>query len=243
MFFGGKKKDGAAASDQKPGPANGKLDIQPLGAQPSQPAQPASADQSAPPQIDPAMLAKIAEVRAKLHETFGKVTLALLSTPRYRNLAISDLAQLVLDPLMRDRIAIATAAKDGAPIEGTLSGIAFWASVSEAVDAKIREQIKAGAFPVRLQPEDWNSGKINWLLDVIAPNQRLTTAVIANFRHVLPKTDAAGAVGDLRIHPIVTRLVDAETLKKMGAAPIKAGEAHAPSQPGQAPTRGGFPKM
>ncbi|MEQ1712949.1 MAG: toxin-activating lysine-acyltransferase [Hyphomicrobium sp.] len=189
------------------------------------------------------MLAKIAEVRAKLHETFGKVTLALLSTPRYRNLAISDLTQLVLDPMMRDRIAIASSAKDGAPVEGTLSGIAFWASVSEAVDAKIREQIRAGTFPVRLQPEDWNSGTINWLLDVIAPNQRLTTAVIANFRQVLPKTDTTGALGDLRIHPIVTRLVDAETLKKMGAAPIKAGEAGAAAGTAQTSGPGGFPKM
>ena len=57
----------------------------------------------------------------------------------------------------------------GKPVEGTLSGIAIWASVSEEVDAKIREQIRAGTFPVRLQSGDWNSGNINWLLDVIAP--------------------------------------------------------------------------
>lgn len=253
MFFGGKKKDGAAAPDQKSGVANGKLDIQPLGAQPAAAlggttpaAQPAAAYPAAQPQIDPAMLAKIAEVRAKLHETFGKVSLALMSTARYRNLPVADLAHLVLDPLMRDRIAIAKAAKDGAPVEGSLSGIAFWASVSEAVDAKIRDQIRAGTFPVRLQPEDWNSGTINWLLDVIAPNQRLTAAVIANFRQVLPKAShkeglpksgSASAVGDLRIHPIVTRLVDAETLKKMGAAPIKSGEA------AQAAASSGSPKM
>ena len=90
------------------------------------------------------------------------------------------------------------------------------------------------------------------LLDVIAPNQRLTKAVIANFRQVLPKashkeglpkTDAAGAVGDVRIHPIVTRLVDAETLKKMGAAPIKSGNADPAVQTVSPSARSGFPTM
>ena len=47
-------------------------------------------------------------------------------------------------------------------------GVAIWASVSAEVDAEIRQQIQAGVFPVRLKAEAWNSGKINWLIDVIA---------------------------------------------------------------------------
>ena len=176
----------------------------------------------------PEVSAKIAAIRVKLHETFGKVTLAMMAVPRYRNLSLSDLGALVLDPLMRDRIAIASSAKDGEVQEGSLSGIAIWASVSPEVDAKIREQIKAGTFPIRLKPEDWTSGNINWLLDVIAPNQRLTTSVIANFRQVVKE-------GDMRMHPIITRLVDPEALKKMGAQPIKtdqlAGDDRAPVVP------------
>ena len=164
-------------------------------------------------QLDPETLARRAQIRTKAHETFGKVVLAAMTVPRYRSLSISDLSVLFLDPLMRDRIAIASSTNDGSPADGTLSGIAIWASVTEEVDAKIREQIRAGTFPVRLQPSDWNSGNINWLLDVIAPTQRLTTAVIANFRQVVKE-------GDMRIHPIVTRLVDPEVLKKMGAAPM-----------------------
>ncbi|MEO1398618.1 MAG: toxin-activating lysine-acyltransferase, partial [Pseudomonadota bacterium] len=176
--------------------------------------------------MDPAVLEKIAQVRTKLHETFGKVVLAMKTVPRYRNLSVSELGTFVLDPLMRDRVAIASSAKEGAPVEGTLSGIAIWASVSEEVDAKIREQIKAGTFRVRLKPDDWTSGNINWLLDVVAPNQRLTTAVIANFRQVLPKAskqDGPKADGadspsrDMRIHPIVTRLVEPDALEKIGA--------------------------
>jgi cytolysin-activating lysine-acyltransferase len=159
--------------------------------------------------LDPAVLEKIAEIRSKVNETFGKVALAMMATPRYRNLSIGDLAHLVLDPLIRDRVAIAQSAKPGAEDSG-LAGIAIWASVTPEVDARIREQIKAGVFPIRLKADDWNAGPINWLLDVIAPTPKLVTSVLANFKQVLKE-------GDLKIHPLVARLVEPEALQKMGA--------------------------
>lgn len=82
--------------------------------------------------------------------------------------------------------------------------------MSEEVDAKIRDQIKGGSFPIRMKPDDWTSGEINWLFDVIAPDQKTTIDVIANFKQVVKN-------GDLRMHPVVGRLVDEEILKKMGA--------------------------
>lgn len=167
--------------------------------------------------LDPVLLEKIAAVRSKVNETFGKVALAMMATPRYRNLSIGDLSHLVLDPLIRDRIAIAQSANPG-PTDTGLAGIAIWASVSEEVDARIREQIKAGVFPIRLKPEEWTGGKINWLLDVIAPSPRLATSVLANFKQVLKE-------GDLRIHPLVSRLVEPEALKKMGASPVEPASA------------------
>ena len=163
-------------------------------------------------QLDPAVLEKIIGMRSKIHEAFGKVALAFAASPRHRNLSISELLHLVFDPLLHDRVAIAHAAKTGAKFdEGGLAGIAIWASVSEEVDAKIREQIKASVFPVRLKPDEWTSGKINWLLDLVAPSPQLATAVIANFKQVVKGCE-------LRIHPLVSSLLDGETLKKMGVA-------------------------
>jgi hemolysin-activating ACP:hemolysin acyltransferase len=69
---------------------------------------------------------------------------------------------------------------------------------------------KAGSFPIRLKPEDWTSGTHHWLLDVIAPDAKTTANVIGNFKQVVKD-------GNLKLHPITARLVDAETLKKMGA--------------------------
>lgn len=161
-------------------------------------------------ELDPVVAGKIAELRATLRENFGKIVMAMMMVPRYRSQMLSDLQHLVLDPMLKDRVAIAyrNEVKDNPAID--MTGFAFWASVSEEVDGRIREQIANGTFPVRLKPEDWNSGEINWLLDVIAPDQASIATVIGNFRKVVKE-------GDLRLHPLIARLVDPETLEKMGA--------------------------
>jgi len=159
--------------------------------------------------IDPEILGKIAALRSQVRESFGKVAMAMMALPRYRHNTLADLNHIVLEPLIRDRIAIAYPGEDKDNPLSDVAGMAIWASVSEEVDAKIREQIKAGVFPVRLKADDWVSGDINWLLDVIAPDQKVTTSVIASFKQVVKE-------GELRLHPIITRLVDQETLEKMG---------------------------
>ena len=165
------------------------------------------------PELSPEVAKKIAEVRAQVRESFGKITMAMMGLPRYRSQTLADLQHLILDPLIRDRVAIAYPnGKDRSELTD-IAGVAIWASVSEEVDAKIRDQIKGGSFPIRLKPDDWTSGEINWLFDVIAPDQKTTADVIANFKQVVKG-------GDLRLHPVVARLVDEETLEKMGAGPM-----------------------
>lgn len=156
---------------------------------------------------DEETLKKLGQLRAQVRENFGKITMAMMALPRYRHQSIADLQQLVLDPMLRDRVAVAYPG-DSDPRIADIAGLAIWASVSDEVDAKIREQIKAGVFPLRLKPEDWNSGKTNWLFDVIAPDAPSATRVLANFRQVVKE-------GDLRLHPLLRRIIDRETLEKM----------------------------
>lgn len=163
------------------------------------------------PEVDPEIMKKIATVRAQVRENFGKIAMSMMALPRYRHQSIADLQHLVLEPLIRDRIAIAYPSDAERTPISDISGLAIWASVSEEVDKKIREQIKAGSFPVRLKTEEWTSGEINWLLDVIAPDQKTTVSVLANFKQVVKE-------GDLRLHPVISGLVDKETLEKMGAS-------------------------
>jgi cytolysin-activating lysine-acyltransferase len=95
-----------------------------------------------------------------------------------------------------------------------IAGFAIWARASHEVDRHIRAQIKTGTFRVHLKAEDWTSGPVNWLLDVIAADRKATGQVIANFRQVMKE-------GDLRIHPLVAGLVDDEMRGKMMSAGAK----------------------
>lgn len=157
-------------------------------------------------QMSPELVAQITAFRTKIQASVGEVVLAMLNLPRYRHQSLADVMHLVVEPLTKDRIAIARAGGEG-KIEET-AGIAIWASVSDEVDAKIREQIQARVFPIRLKADDWTSGDIHWLLDVIAPSQRVATAVLTNFKQVVKEKP-------LRIHPIVGQLVDPTVLEKM----------------------------
>jgi len=177
----------------------------------------AAAEAGAPPQLDPEIARKLAAVRSQVRESFGKVVMAMMVLPRYRNQTIADLQHLVLEPLIRDRIAIAYSGGSEDAL-ADIAGLAIWASVSEEADARIREQIRAGTFPLRLKSEDWTSGDINWLIDVIAPDPKAVARVIANFKQVVKE-------GSLRLHPLIARLVDEETLKKMGAERLSGAPA------------------
>jgi hemolysin-activating ACP:hemolysin acyltransferase len=180
---------------------------------------------SAPAQLDPEVAKKIAAVRSHVRESFGQVVMAMMVLPRYRNQTVADLQHLVLEPLIRDRVAIAYPGNSEENVLADIAGLAIWASVSDEVDARIREQIREGTFPLRLKAEDWTSGKINWLLDVIAPDSRAAARVIANFKQVVKE-------GNLRLHPLIGRLVDEETLKKMGAEKLSG----TPAAPATAPS-------
>lgn len=215
----GKKAGGSAAGGSNQEAAETAVIDQPVSNGAG--ADSAAQNETAPtpnPQLDPEVAKKLAAVRSQVRESFGKIVMALMMTPRYRNQTIGDLQHLVLEPLIRDRVAIAYPGNVQESALADMAGFAIWASVSEEVDARIREQVANGVFPIRLKPEEWNSGKINWLFDVVAGDTRATTNVIANFKQVVKE-------GSLRLHPLIARLVDEETLKKMGAE--KIGNARA----------------
>ena len=157
--------------------------------------------------LDPQMLERVRALRGRLHSVFAQVTMALMSVPRYRHHTIADLQHLVLEPMIRDRVAVAAPPHKEGELEPPMAGVAFWAKVSAEVDAKIREQIKAGVFPVRLKAEEWDCGDIAWLLDVVAPTKKQATSVLANFHQVVKD-------GKLFIHPAVRGLVEGDVLNK-----------------------------
>lgn len=180
----------------------------------------------APPALTPEMRAEVERFRHAVQLGMGQVVLAVMGLPRYRDQTLADLSHLFVAPLLRDRVAIARrAAKgpDGAALAGeeAVAGIALWAAVSDAVDARITEQVKAGVFPVRLGPDDWASGETVWLLDVVAADRAQATTVLANFRQVAGERP-------VKIAPLVTRLIDPEVAAKLRGAAAASAPSTAP---------------
>ncbi len=109
------------------------------------------------------------------------------------------------EPLAKLKIARAPELSKPKTDDGLL-GIVVCASVSEAVDAKIRAQISAKSFPIKLAREDWRSDNTNWLLDIIAPNEA----------EALQMTSRAGNIiktPQLHVHPAVINYVKQKIIR------------------------------
>ena len=160
------------------------------------------------PPVDPEAAARRSALAAAVTARLGEVTAMLMGVPRYRYLSLQDLDWLVVAPLMADRLAVASVGVKGA--DGKVgearspAGAVFTATVSEEVDQRIREQIKAGVFPVRLKPADWASGEIAWVLDVVAPAKPIAQRIVKEV------VEARFKDGKVNVHPLVGQMVGAE---------------------------------
>ena len=143
---------------------------------------------------------------------FGELVMLMMTAQRYWHMSIHELEWLALQPLMRNQVAVAMgAANKDDKTQEVVVGAAIWARVSADVDLKIKQQIEQKVFPVRLKPEDWTSGDIVWLLDVIAPTKLLATKLFTELGK------AGLGEGRIQAHPVVASTVDVDFLRKAGA--------------------------
>jgi cytolysin-activating lysine-acyltransferase len=120
---------------------------------------------------------------ALLAQSFSQTVAALMRDPRFRNLRLADLEWLVLPPLLLGQCRLVHAKSDEKgpflPI-----AVALWASVSAAVDKRLSSSLDKAP---RLQPAEWSSGNIKWLL-VLAGDQR----ALPRFLTQLQETELKG---------------------------------------------------
>ena len=150
---------------------------------------------------------KNAELREKIHSSVGQIVIVTMNLARCKNQNLSDLNPMTLESLRRERLSIATVQTcDGNDGGRTLAGMAIWATVSKTVDIKIQEQIRGGAFTIRLNRKDRVSEEKLWLPDVVVLICKLATAVLAGFSHI-----AKGR--PVNIHSIVARAAELSLLR------------------------------
>lgn len=95
--------------------------------------------------------------------SFGEMVSFLMRSAHYKHYSLADLEWLLLPPIMHNQFLVieARSKENGASMS---VGLALWASVSEDVDKRLSENLDR---PIKLRPDEWQSGEINWLVDVI----------------------------------------------------------------------------
>lgn len=143
-------------------------------------------------------------------QRLGDAIILMMSAQRYRHVSLSDLDWLVLPPLLANQLIVAEMPMNAAQPTPVPVGVTLWARVSRDVETKIRQQIAAGMFPVRLKPEDWTSGDNIWLIDIVAPNREIGTRLFQEFQKI-----GFGA-STVQVHPVVARSIDIARIKSAG---------------------------
>ncbi len=131
-------------------------------------------------------LAKVQALRSKMiSASFGEIVTLLMRSPHYKHYSLSDLEWLVIPALLTNQFLVVEAQMklpvpqnengdapvaggqtEGAPVAGPRIpvGLALWAKVSPEVDEKLSANLDT---PVKLRPDEWRSGEINWIIDVL----------------------------------------------------------------------------
>jgi hemolysin-activating ACP:hemolysin acyltransferase len=93
--------------------------------------------------------------------TFTRIVSVLTRSPHYKHYTLSDLEWLVVPPILTGQCAVMEANVGGRP---TPVAVALWAGVSDEVDRRLSENLST---PVKLRPDEWQSGAILWLIDAV----------------------------------------------------------------------------
>jgi cytolysin-activating lysine-acyltransferase len=93
----------------------------------------------------------------------AQIVTLMLQSPTHRHLSLSDLDGMILPALRLGQIAVADTQVDQSGNRQPVAAI-LWASVSPEIDEKISSNLSA---PIRLRPNEWRSGNILWITDII----------------------------------------------------------------------------
>ena len=128
-------------------------------------AQPAGLEAS------PGITEKIRRQAAAMQHSFAftQVVGVLMRSERYKNCTLADLEWLIIPALLAGQFRIGEVKAEKSDM--TLpAAVILWATVSAEVDQRL---MQADTVAVRLQPEEWKSGDIIWVLHSIGDTRHL----------------------------------------------------------------------
>jgi hemolysin-activating ACP:hemolysin acyltransferase len=136
---------------------------------------------------------------------FTQIVTVLMRSPRYRHYSLGDLEWLVIPPLATGQYSVAEVKPKHDRVQVPV-GVALWASVSAEVDKKLSENLQTA---IRLRPDEWKSGDILWLIDVVGDSravpQLLKQLVETSFKGRAAKMRTLGKDGKILVQRIAAK--------------------------------------
>lgn len=98
-----------------------------------------------------------------LAANLGNIVVIMMRSPMHKAMPLSELYELVVPAIQNNQVSIAEAYNKESGLT-VPAGFALWARVSEEVDQRLSQN---PSNPIRLKPDEWSSGDIFWLVDLI----------------------------------------------------------------------------
>ncbi len=125
-----------------------------------------------------AMRRRVAAGSKLVSAAFGEIVTLLMRAPGYKHYTLADLEWLVVPPLLTNQFTLAEARSKETGLTAPV-GVALWARVSDEVDQRLSGDLSR---PIRLRPDEWNSGSNLWLIDAVGP-AKIVQALLQRLRN------------------------------------------------------------
>lgn len=93
---------------------------------------------------------------------FGAAVALFMHSPAHKHLTLAGLEQCLVPPLRLNQFMMAEAKQPNG--QAVPAGLVLWARVSAEVDARLSA---APGYPIRLHPNEWQSGEVYWIVDAV----------------------------------------------------------------------------
>ncbi len=142
---------------------------------PAEVAAQAQAPVSAPVQTTPPVLDEKEQAfwRSKLATAnFGGAVALFMRSPAHKHYTLADLEWLLVPPLGLNQFILAEAKLPAG--QAVPAALVLWARVSAEVDARLSA---APAYPIRLHPNEWQSGEVFWIIDAAGEQEAMQNCI------------------------------------------------------------------
>jgi hemolysin-activating ACP:hemolysin acyltransferase len=163
----------------------------------------ASATPATPPAtganvLSPEEAKRRVQLAKQMAASFGELVMLLMHSAHDKKYTLADLEWLAVPGVVNGQFALAeTQAKDTGVV--TPIGALLWAFVSPEIDARLSDVSQ----PVKLQPNEWRSGDIPWVVLAIGDKRvvggLLEKLMVPAFKGKLPKMRIRGSDGKISV--------------------------------------------